>query len=179
MHELPFASKPLKFLNSWRSSSKTPDPNIWREKLHALQHCTANTGLPTEVLSRDSRGATESCWLSTGQTIWMFTCVKTVVKNAMRKVSQAAMLFDSPGQPCHPRLYSLKEPIPVQKGVQWKQMQKSEKVYPAARPRRTSLRCARWSTSNFQVIQKVKGKLANKSASSLIPLRLKISTEHV
>lgn len=47
----------------------------------------------------------------------MFTCVKTVVKIAMRKVSQAAMLFDSPGQPRHPRLYSPKEPIPMQKGA--------------------------------------------------------------
>jgi len=47
----------------------------------------------------------------------LFTCVKTVVKNAMRKVSQAAMLFDSPGQPRHPRLYSTKEPIPMKKGA--------------------------------------------------------------
>ncbi len=52
-HALPFASKPLKFLNSWRSSSKTPDPNIWRKNdtrynialqtLAYLQKCARET----------------------------------------------------------------------------------------------------------------------------------------
>lgn len=56
------------------------------------------------------------------------------------------------------------------KGVQWKQMPKSKKVYPAARPRCTALQCVQEHVK-FPGYPKGEGE-TRKSASSLTPLRL-------
>lgn len=112
MHAPPLASKPLWFLNSCRSSSKTPDPNTYRgnkKGTHRLRNAgiMATFGkkmtqkhlvkqLALRLLSprsdRDHRG---------GGIILPHTCVINVVLNAMVKVNHAAILLASPGQPRH------------------------------------------------------------------------------
>ncbi|KAL1253716.1 hypothetical protein QQF64_015945 [Cirrhinus molitorella] len=69
------------------------------------------------------------------------------------------MLFDSPGQPRHPRLYSPKEPIPMQKGAMKTNAEEEKGISRCASALHGTSVCR--STSNFQAIQKVKVKLEN------------------
>lgn len=107
--------------------------NIALQTLAYLQKCSLYTWETTE--------RNGSCWLSTGPTM---ACLPASKRSWKMRWERWAKL------PCFSILlgsrvthdYIPRKSLFQCKRVQWKQMPKGKKVYPAARPRCTSLQCA-------------------------------------